>query len=560
MPNQPSDGGEISPPAPDFADSPPAGVDAMPKRKEILVTWLSIQHAAEPLLTVFANPDSKLYGKVDLVVLCHREPAGDAKSSAAFDRTMKQLSGLPDDIRPEVVLRPWRTSAAPTDHAKLLEFSKRVLRELRESHPEARINIHLSPGTKAMHAIWLILAHGAFVPGPVRLLQTSEERHRTADQEPFEEVKLPNETWAHIVRTSVPVEPGEDSDQILWDVSKVESASGRKTLELVNRWAPLSVPILLVGERGTGKTTLANAIRARSPFRALGKKPWPVVVCGEFQANPQLAQSKLFGHARGAFTDAKGAREGVLEQVAGDTLFLDEVADLDRGTQRLLIAVVEGRDYQRIGDDTPRKANFRLIAATNRPLEQLVASDDGRSADPRGGIDADFFDRISTFVLRIPPLRERRDDLPLLWHSVLGNAARRAAVDGEGLRQLERDRTILAALADHPLPGNVRDLQRAAWRAVAALHGGASTALAAREAIDGLEGIVVTAPASTEAATLEPAEPTLPIDLEAHLRTEERRFIDAALRESGGNKAQAAKLVGMPRKTFDYRLEKVTPK
>jgi len=532
----------------------------MPKRKEILVTWLSVQHAAEPLLTVFANPESKLYGKVDLVVLCHRDPTDDPKSRGAFEKTQRQLDTLPEAIRPEVVLRPWRTNAAPTDHAKLLEFSKRVLRDLREQHPDARINIHLSPGTKAMHAVWIILAHGAFIDGPVRLLQTSEERHRAPGQAPFEEVKLPHETWAHIVRTSVPIDPGEDSDQVLWDVSQIESASGRKTLESVDRWAPLYVPILLIGERGTGKTTLANAIRARSPFRALGKKPWPVVVCGEFQANPQLAQSKLFGHAKGAFTDAKTAREGVLEQVTGDTLFLDEVADLDRGTQRLLIAVVEGRDYQRVGDDTLRKANFRLIAATNRPLDQLVTSD-GRDADPRGGIDADFFDRISTFVLRIPPLRERRDDLPLLWRSVLGNAARRAAVDGEGLRQLERDRMILSALATHPLPGNIRDLQRAAWRAVAALNAGASTAIAAREAIDGLEGIgakplaLATSPAPAEAA-----EPALPIDLEAHLRAEERRFIDAALRESGGNKAQAAQLVGMARKTFEYRVMKTATK
>jgi len=529
-----------------------------PKRKEILVTWVSVQHAAEPLLTVFANPASKLYGKIDLVVLCHRVASDDAKADAAFDKTLKQIASLGSDIQPEVVARPWKTSASPTDHARLLAFSKQVLREVREQHPDARINIHLSPGTKAMHAVWLILAHGAFVEGQVRLLQTSDAQHRKDGQEPFEEVKLPNETWAHILRGSAPTDPGEDGDQVLWNVAQVESPSARRTLAAVALWAPLPAPILLIGERGTGKTTLANAIRARSPFRALAKKPWPVVVCGQFRANPELARSELFGHGKGAFTGAHAEREGVLERVDGDTLFLDEIADLDRGTQRLLIAAVEGRDFQRLGEDKSRKANFRLIAATNRPLDQLVmpdvANDERQTVAP--GIDADFFDRISTFILHIPPLRDRREDLPLIWRSVLGAAARKSGVDGEALRGIERDKGVLAALADHPLPGNVRDLQRAAWRAVAALKAEYPPTATAREVVDSL-GLDIAVPVpKTRVSRPAPEPPAFPIDLKAHREAETARLISAALEVSGGNKAQAALLLGLPRKTFEYQLQK----
>ncbi|HRE90332.1 MAG TPA: sigma 54-interacting transcriptional regulator [Myxococcota bacterium] len=524
------------------------------RRKELLVSWLPTTHGAAPLLTILNHDQSPLRGRVDELVLCYQQPFTEPKHQAVLERTQATLEALPDEVRPRLTLEVWRSSSSPTDHGKLLEFSKDLLSRLRQREPDARINIQISSGTKAMHAVWLALAHGAFVEGEVQLLQTAEERHqKERSARPVEVVKLPQETWAHIVRGTRPSTGTEGADPELWDLTRVRSPSALETLETIERWAPMPAPILLIGERGTGKTTLAQVIRARSPFRALDKPgrgkntAWPVVVCGQFRANPQLARSELFGHARGAFTGADAERKGILEQVNGDTLFLDEISDLDRGTQRLLIGAIEGRNYYRLGDEAkPLKADFRLIAATNRPLESLVLGMDAPEA--ASGIDADFFDRISTFILRIPPLRERREDLPQLWASVLRQAGRRAEVALDEVDAMARDKRVLAELDTHPLPGNMRDLQRAAWRAVAALRARTSRTGVVGEAMLGLDQPFV--PTSTQATRL-------PIDLDAHLDAETRRLAELALTETGGNKAQAARLLGLPRKTFESKLKRL---
>jgi DNA-binding NtrC family response regulator len=535
----------------------------MGKGRNILVSWVSIQHAAAPLLTVIENTEPRICGRIDRVVLCHRVNPRDTSDAEALAKTLAQLEALPERLRPEIELRPWRTTARPTDHRKILEFSKALLLDLRRDHPLATVYLHLSPGTKAMHAAWLILAHGAFIHG-VHLLQTREDRFRdprdgaARPASLIERVSLPRETWGHFVRASAPAVKDDDDDGVLWDPSRVESPRGKETLKAVARWAPLPVPILLIGERGTGKTSLAHVIRARSGFMALGKRPWPVVVCGQFRANPELARSELFGHARGAFTGASADREGVLEVVQNDTLFLDEVADLDRGTQRLLMAALEGRPFQRLGESTNRVANFRLLAATNRPLHRLVPTAGTDAGAPP--LDEDFFDRISTFIIEIPPLRERREDLPLLWRSSLGRAARRLDLgDGhdDALRSLGADKQVLAALAEHQLPGNIRDLHRAAWRGVAALMDGAARAEIAREAIAGLD-----VPRGTRARgfSLDVEErPALPVDLDARLDAAQRNYLLAAMEAAGGNKAEAARLLGLPRKTFEYRLGQAAP-
>jgi len=545
--------------------------------REILVCWVATTHKEEPLMTVLGDVDSELRGAVDLLVIGYRVAPGDDVARQAFEETRAALAEkLPAKIRPEITGWAWETEAAPIDHGPILEAAKTLLTTLRSEHAGARINIHLSPGTPAMHAAWLVLGHGGFVPN-TRMLQTRPERVRQPGDPPIAWVDLPAESWGRIVRSSAPALVPSDDDEVLWDPARVVSAAGRRTLEQVQRWAPLPAPILLIGERGTGKTTLAHALRAASGFRKLDRAEWPVVVCGQFRANPDLAQAELFGHAKGAFTGARVDRKGLLDQIDGDTLFLDEVADLDRTTQRLLMAVLEGRGYQRVGESKTRTAKFRLIAATNRPIDALVSSD----RDGAYTLDADLFDRISTFVLRIPPLRERREDLPLLWRSSLGRAAHACEVAGRFVEPVVLDADLLAALQSRPLPGNLRDLQRAAWAAVAELHAGEPTAVAIRAAIAALDagpsiesGRDVRRPTEgvggpgvggrdvrgpTEGVGGPGVgEPTvLPVDLDAHLAAEEAHLIRAALRAAAGNKSHAAELLKLPRKTLAYRARKL---
>jgi DNA-binding NtrC family response regulator len=220
--------------------------------------------------------------------------------------------------------------------------------------------------------------------------------------------------------------------------------------------ARLKVPVLILGERGTGKTTLASWIRINSPFR----KPeldshWPAVPCGQYTSETMRAE--LFGYTKGAFTGAIRDQEGLLSRASGDTLFLDEIGDISHDLQRLLIKVLEEGVFQPLGDATMKRTDFRLLTATNLDQEAL-----------RTQIDADFLDRIRAFTLTVPPLREVPEELDWLWPTVLEEAARRARVPNRYAQIGEtHQKHILRTLSTSALPGNVRDLFRIANRFLA---------------------------------------------------------------------------------------------
>lgn len=511
----------------------------------VLVSWVSVNHRAAPILTALRDPRSHLRARVRCVYLCWRDapqPDGNLERDA-LSETFKELHSELGANCPAIEKLPWKTSASPTDHAAIRLFAEQVLRRIRDENPSALITIHLSPGTPAMHAVWLTLGTTGCIEGPIELIQTADVRGRAAGQTPVQIVKLELDTWLRRYRDTQPQKIAYDDNGHIWDPSRVKSPALRDALSKLQEWAPLRVPVLLVGERGTGKTTLANFLRAMSPFQNPKQTTWPTVVCGQFRANPQLARSELFGHMKGAFTGATSEREGMLEQADGDSVFFDEIADIDRDTQRLLMAAIEGRGFQRLGDTKIRQSSFRLICATNRSLSELSSEI----------LDPDFFDRIAIFVLSVPPLRQCAEDLKDAWRRVLSAATFSVGTQIVGWEAFVEHPKLLAAITVHPLPGNFRDLQRAAYHLLAALMAGRSNqqildiAIAALGSRETRQHMIPNASDLTELLPLD--------DVRTQVALYEQTWFEAALTKAGGNKSEAARLLGIPRKTFEHRLQ-----
>ncbi|QJX00619.1 sigma-54-dependent transcriptional regulator [Frigoriglobus tundricola] len=221
----------------------------------------------------------------------------------------------------------------------------------------------------------------------------------------------------------------------------------RQALETVFTVATSDATVLLRGESGTGKGVLARAVHARSR-RAAG--PFVTVHCPSLSS--ELLESELFGHSRGAFTGAVRTTEGKVAAAAGGTLFLDEVGDLPLPLQPKLLRLVQDRAYERVGETTPRTADVRIVAATNRNLEQEVAT---------GRFREDLFYRLNVIEVTVPPLRDRRADLLPLADHLLAQFAGRAYKPVTGFTPAARE-----ALLRHRWPGNVRELRNAIERAV----------------------------------------------------------------------------------------------
>jgi transcriptional regulator with PAS, ATPase and Fis domain len=218
------------------------------------------------------------------------------------------------------------------------------------------------------------------------------------------------------------------------------SGAFTEMLELIQRGARSEVPILLLGESGTGKELAARAIHDASPRNKGAFVPVECSGLGE-----ALFESELFGHARGSFTGAHTRKPGLVEAATGGTLFLDEIGDVPLSLQVKLLRVLESGMYRPVGDIEARSADFRLVCATHRDLDRMVSE---------GSFRRDLYFRINTFPIAMPPLRERREDIPLLCDTLLANSAKR--LSDEALTLLQR----------HDYPGNIRELRNIVERAV----------------------------------------------------------------------------------------------
>jgi DNA-binding NtrC family response regulator len=309
-----------------------------------------------------------------------------------------------------------------------------------------------------------------------------------------------------------------------------ESAAAEQIARLVPRLAASTSTVLVVGETGTGKSFVARLIHEAS---ARAAEPLRVVNCAAIPES--LIETELFGHERGAFTGAVAARAGALESAGAGTLFLDEIGELPLASQAKLLRVLEERRFERIGSNKPIPLRARVIAATNRDLEEMVR---------RGGFRSDLYFRVSVVKVRVAPLRERAADVPLLARLVLADLAPSAGRRIEGIAP-----DALEALQRYSWPGNVRELRNAIEHALVM---GDDPWLRACDLPEVLAAAAAAAPRQDGPAPGD-GDPFV-VQLPADLEWLERRSIEAALARTNGNRTKAAAILGVTRQTLYNKL------
>ena len=299
-----------------------------------------------------------------------------------------------------------------------------------------------------------------------------------------------------------------------------QSPAMQEIFEVVRQVAPTRATVLLTGESGTGKELVAKAIHQLSP-RA--KQPFVTVHCAALA--PTLLESELFGHEKGAFTGAHERRIGRFEQAQGGTLFLDEIGEIDATIQVKLLRFLGERTFERVGSNKTLTADARLVAATNKNLEELVKA---------GTFREDLFFRLRVVEIHLPPLRERAGDIPLLAQSFLREFARE---NGKPVNDFTAD--ALEGLMNYSWPGNVRELRTAIEHAVVLCRGEKIGARDLPPSVRGGSGRGETSLLQRNDLTVKEAE---------------KQLIVRALKETDGNRTLAAKKIGMSRRTFHRKL------
>ncbi len=306
-----------------------------------------------------------------------------------------------------------------------------------------------------------------------------------------------------------------------------ESAAMREIVALVRKLAASRAnTVLLLGESGVGKGLVARALHDASDRRG---KPFLTITCSAIPET--LLESELFGHERGAFTDAKTMKPGLFEVADGGTVFLDEIGDMPFGLQSKLLQVLEEKTFKRLGGVADISVDIRVVAATNADLDRAVRENRFR---------LDLYYRLNTFPIRIPSLRERPEDIPALVRFFLDKFNRDFNKQVTGIQEAAQE-----ALLRHPWPGNVRELRNAVERAMIL---GQGPMLTAKDFAFSLEADAQGRPATGRLLDL----PQEGLDIEAL----ERDLVRQALDRSGGNQSRAAQLLGMTRDQIRYRLEK----
>ncbi len=451
------------------------------------------------------------------------------------DEVAPYVTALRRVVNTEIGVRPVRLKD-PTDYLGIFRAANAALAELTGHARADEIAIHTSPGTSAMAAVWILLAKTKYVGA--QLFKSWLDK---AGKPQLAEVEIPFDLTLDVLpdiaeRRAALLAPVDTAlpPTNAFDALIHRSAAMAAVVRDARRIALYPNPVLILGESGTGKELLARAIHAAS-LRAA--KRWGAMNCAAIARD--LLDAELFGHVKGTFTGAIADRSGRFGACDGGTLFLDEVGDMPPETQVRLLRVLQEGGIQRVGEAKTRKVDVRVIAATNRDLVAAVRA---------GTFRDDLFYRLAVLVLRVPPLRQRPEDIfPLAQYFLTVLNERAATIPGAERKHLSPGARKFAE--SYPWPGNVRELENTLARIFA---------LASGDTIrrEDFEAHVIPTSA-TEARGL-PLASRQDFSLHKELESVERQLIEQALRESGGVKERAAQLLGMAsRQALAHRIRKL---
>jgi transcriptional regulator with PAS, ATPase and Fis domain len=477
--------------------------------------------------TGFHDPYSKgLVGQED-----QRGPILSLVAEESFDRiilfstpatqditlaTEKELARIAPETMTEIREVPL---SDPTDYRAILTQLRSHIREILDGLCDASFFIAVASGTPQMHASWVLLAASGEIPA--KILHVRPPRFVTKDQSVVSEVDLSSDEFPSIrARISgpegMPDEGGPDLALAVRQLNIVgDHESIRAPLEVAAALATSDAPILIRGETGTGKELFARLVHVLS---GRPKERFVAINCAAIPED--LVESVLFGHRKGAFTGAVRDQQGKFDLANGGTLFLDELAELPLPAQAKLLRILQDGMVEPVGADRPHEVDVRVVAATNRNVAKAIKSGEFRE---------DLYYRLNVGEIMLPPLRDRRSDIPKLALQVLDrvNATMRSP------RRLSQD--ALARLQSHPWPGNVRDLQNVIERSVRLC----------RTPVLDAEDLLISEPV-THADPLDALpEPQPGFSLDGFITSARKQLILRAIEIANGNQSEAARLLGI---------------
>jgi len=382
-----------------------------------------------------------------------------------------------------------------------------ILKKSRELHPDSEVV--MITGFATLESAVETMKHGAYyyIAKPFKLDEVrkvvSEAAHKVALKQENRHLREQLESYQGKVKIIT------------------QDPAMQKLLDVARQVAPVDTTVLITGESGTGKELFArylhvNSGRARSPFFAIN--------CGAF--TEELLTSELFGYEKGAFTGAAAQKRGLVEMASGGTLFLDEVTEMTPTMQVKLLRVIQEKEVLRVGGTEPVKVDVRLVAASNRDLQEAMKN---------GSFRQDLYFRLNVVSLRIPPLAERKDDIPLLSYFFL---KKYATIMKKPVNEVSED--VVALLMNYDFPGNVRELENIIERGVALANG---TRIELAHLPEDLKELNI--------RTFRKKEGKIP-----SLEEQEETYIKWVLHESGGNKTLAAQVLGIDRVSLWRKLKK----